>query len=513
MHFIMSRIMRVVPLHLLRNMTIHITSKRKEMLARFEAAGFLERELPDSLGGTWTYDVNFPSWLKELKEQDAQRQKVQSCSLVASARQPSVAAGSISHGLFPGHGYVAPSLVHRSWNSDHHGLRFASTVKMPSVSDILTQRAVHRAEAEAPSPCMTDREPVLPPDGKLHSTLARAQGHDKDLVDNESPLSRFLLYSRNDSAIARELQNQYWETRGVLFGDRAFLPLNQTGEGALSPFDCKILGEGFIVLLQEDSSGRPVVCINPSKIASVKEANSSTLQRAAFYMGAVLSENKLAQLDGCVVLLYLSKISDANVLDDVFRCIFGAQPNRVHSYYLISTPSVCDRGLFDDALVPAAKSFLTRYSNPYRVASFFASPKTISSQMGHENLVPDSLPECMGGMWSYERFSDWIDARIRYEWGLPTRREMNHGAAAVPTYTVAPLSQCSKEARMERTRRLHMLHSRRRRGRKKVEVGVLDEQVDGLRHTNKRLREENQQLEERLACVYQLLRTAGERVE
>jgi hypothetical protein len=115
----------------------------------------------------------------------------------------------------------------------------------------------------------------------------------------------------------------------------------------------------------------------------------------------------------------------------------------------------------------------------------------------------------MGGNWAYSRLADWIDARIRYEWGLPSRKELCHGAAPIPSYKAAPLSECSEEEKQERTRRLHMLHSRRRRGRMKVEVHVLEAQVDDILRSNQRLRDENQFLEDRITCAKEFLASNG----
>ena len=67
--------------------------------------------------------------------------------------------------------------------------------------------------------------------------------------------------------------------------------------------------------------------------------------------------------------------------------------------------------------------------------------------------------------------------------------------------------QLEEEERVERRRRMNMIHSRRKRQRRKIEVEVLKEQVDLLTSNNIRLRSENQQLEAMLAQVQQMLGT------
>lgn len=65
-------------------------------------------------------------------------------------------------------------------------------------------------------------------------------------------------------------------------------------------------------------------------------------------------------------------------------------------------------------------------------------------------------------------------------------------------------SEDDNTARVERRRHMNMIHSRRKRQRRKIEVEVLKEQVETLSRQNTRLRTENQILEQAVAQARQL---------
>src|SRR3569832_1040641 len=198
---------------------------------------------------------------------------------------------------------------------------------------------------------------------------------------------------------------------------------------------------------------------------------------------------------------------DATVGESI-SLVFETLPNRLYSIHLIGLSPDCDRDTFHSSLVPKATALLSQKVKCERLRVHFGESKeSLSQQLAKEGLVPACLPQCCGGEWAYDRLPDWQDARVRFEWSLPTKKALDHGAAPIPDYSVAPLSQCTPSEHAERKRRLHVLHSRRRRGRMRVETTVMDTQVDELRQSNKRLREENQWLEDRVASANQFLRT------
>jgi hypothetical protein len=79
------------------------------------------------------------------------------------------------------------------------------------------------------------------------------------LVARESNPDLYLEYDSYDPWKAALRVANYWKTRAEIFGDRAFLPLTLTGDGAMSSEDVKILRTGFFMVLPNDKQGRTVV--------------------------------------------------------------------------------------------------------------------------------------------------------------------------------------------------------------------------------------------------------------
>jgi hypothetical protein len=514
------RLMQGLPKYVLRSLTIHIASTRRDMLGRLEAAGFLDCKLPDCLGGKWTYENDYRTWLQERAQLDATRYSHRpTCAIVvdetANLIQRALDAGKQPEEL----GFLG---LDSSRGSCKIAAPFELTPRDLKTRDVKKLAASEIARAASPPPMLHTTsfdaptaisDSVVPKQGTIapiHSWYKKALVAAPHLVASETPESTFVRYAGDrDHAFATELMESYWIMRGSLFGDRAFLTMSQTGEGTLTQGDCKLLSEGFIVLLQSDTAQRPVICIDPSKMPSY-DSQTASLQRVIFYMGTVLAENSVTQTDGCVVLLCLTECctSPIRLLDETFRVLLTSLPIHFHSVHIIGTHHCCNQNVFN-SLVHEVTSVLGSYTAVRTFTHYCDSEASLAHRLERHGLVSSSLPECMGGNWAYSRLADWIDARIRYEWGLPWRKELDHGAAPIPNYKVTPLSDCSEEEKQERTRRLHMLHSRRRRGRMKVEVDVLEAQVDDIIQSNKRLRDENQVLEVRIAAAKQFLGSYG----
>jgi hypothetical protein len=76
---------------------------------------------------------------------------------------------------------------------------------------------------------------------------------------------RFLVVSRTLQDAARRLV-RYWEMRQQIFGDMAFLPMVQTGHGALTAEDVEHLRRGPCMVLPKDANGSTVVYLFRSRL-------------------------------------------------------------------------------------------------------------------------------------------------------------------------------------------------------------------------------------------------------
>jgi hypothetical protein len=515
MEAVIPRLMQGLPKYVIRTLTIHIATTKKDMLGRLEAAGFLDSELPDCLGGSWTYEKCFVGWLREQAQIDAVRYSQKpTCAIVVEKTSALIQKALESRSKPEDLGFLG---LDSAQDSSKIAVPFELTSRDFRAKDVKKLAASDKARSASPPSFLHPSNipsPALRDDLDIRTSsfswFERAVAFAPDLVKKESPISTFLRYTGGDDrAFANELLESYWMTRESVFGDRAYLAMNQTGEGTLTQGDCKLLSEGFIVLLQPDKAKRPVVCVNLSKLPSI-DFQTAVLQRVVFYMGSALSENSAAQTDGCVLLLCMYRFSTnpITLLDEIFRILLTSLPIHLHAVHIVGTPHCCNRIVFN-SLAQEAASVLELYTMGEVLTHYCDSESSIALRLERHGLVPSTLPECLGGKWAYSRMADWIDARIRYEWDLPSRKELHHGAAPIPQHKAAPLSECSEEEKQERTRRLHMLHSRRRRGRMKVEVDVLEAQADEILRSNKLLLEENQILEAKIASAKQFLASRG----
>jgi hypothetical protein len=81
------------------------------------------------------------------------------------------------------------------------------------------------------------------------------------LVEMESNPDHYLDHAELDPWKAAGRVAAYWDARVELFGNRAFLPLTISGEGAMSQEDVDLLESGFFMVLPNESQGRPVVSL------------------------------------------------------------------------------------------------------------------------------------------------------------------------------------------------------------------------------------------------------------
>ena len=70
----------------------------------------------------------------------------------------------------------------------------------------------------------------------------------------------------------------YWELRRWLFGERAFLPMTQTGSGALNDHDIQLLQQVPITLLHHDEMGRIVLYFEETR----KDVDPTLFDRISF---------------------------------------------------------------------------------------------------------------------------------------------------------------------------------------------------------------------------------------
>lgn len=111
----------------------------------------------------------------------------------------------------------------------------------------------------------------------------------------------FSFHSFNSWATAKRITT-YWSFREGIFGERAFLPLDLSGKGAMSLEDVRMLHTGCLMFLPFDLKGRSVLYIDRSKLLEDEKISS----RLLFFCIQRIMQNKMSQTSGSVALVNLS---------------------------------------------------------------------------------------------------------------------------------------------------------------------------------------------------------------
>jgi Divergent CRAL/TRIO domain len=126
--------------------------------------------------------------------------------------------------------------------------------------------------------------------------------------------------------------------REVFGNNRAFLPMNLSGQGALTEDDVKTLQTGYLLNCPDDENKSSVLYYDRSKRPQDDKASA----RILFFALQSTMANEASQKDGFVLLMNLSNVfsSDINISKVQFasRLIQEAMPIRVKRIHLVCRP-------------------------------------------------------------------------------------------------------------------------------------------------------------------------------
>jgi len=266
------------------------------------------------------------------------------------------------------------------------------------------------------------------------------------LVAVESPPKRYLQIERDPMDAARRLC-AYWRQRKACFGTRAFLPMVQTGTGALSPEDVEMLGSGFGMLLPPDRYGRTVLLHDRVRLNSL---NADQRLRCIFYLLQVASEMSGAHLQpaskGLVWMTVYSDKTRASAFDAhtstraLKLCASGAFPLQFKAFHLIM---MTNRPILD-RVVPTTLELLQEHFPHLRQRTMvhpkLALPVMLKSLEVNHGFDAENLPKVpLGGRWTIGSFKRWRDDRLHREqkW-LEKIKNKKEAQAAMLTHSAIP---------------------------------------------------------------------------
>lgn len=474
---------------MLRDCAIVHVGTNEQLIQKLGCFGFTQATLPDSLGGPWTTHEHI-TWVKERLRIENGRYN----ALVRVAQDKSNTARSQSKKCG---GPTQEEEIDRETGF--------STFPVAENGTLGEERVAETPEAlEAGLEELQRALDTIPQESK--ASYLRALEVCPELVKRESDPATFLRFDRFDAVAAARRLAKYWEVRNLIFEGRAYLPLNQTGEGALDRRDLSVLGTAYLMCLAKDSQGRAVLVCDGTRLS--RSTRQSRL-RTSFYMYSIAAETKLSQTSGIVLLYVMTEPSFDRANKECLDTVLSAIPACIRDVHLLRYPSDSSEQGFSIKMDPAMLHQFRQIAKNQVIPHVTSSRATISKRLEPYGLIGDELPKAIGGKFGYDRFVQWQELRTRYEWDLPAGVSNKQAADMFDFSRVTPLSKLSEAERLERKRRLNVVHSRRKRERERIEIEVLNEQCDEQQERKKSLHREYHRLKTLVHRANALVQTMG----
>jgi len=322
------------------------------------------------------------------------------------------------------------------------------------------------------------------------------QKHSPGLVWKDVSADTYVMHARGDDEAAARQVARYWLLRLQEFGPKqCFLPMSQTGEGTLRRLDLAALSEGIFCILPKDQHGRTVLFFDQVKAETLSK---DVVRRVAFYMLSVAAEVANARDEasaaatrpkGDLVILVLAEnksFESAATASVTFDDIVDVLPVTLSSVHVVAptldNSKKGDKSTSKDTAVQYASTLFGPSISTDGVFDLTGLPRAdVLTKLQKCGFDAGSLPRSLGGDWGIQRFIVWLELRIRYEWELPPAASHKDQDKIFDFSGMKLPSELSEKDRVERSRRMNVLHSRRKRERERIEVEVLREQCSDLR--------------------------------
>lgn len=324
-----------------------------------------------------------------------------------------------------------------------------------------------------------------------------------DRVASESRVDRFLRREKSDVAAAAKLQAQYWTDRLALFGDRAFLPLDDlTGNGALTSEDIEAMGHGFIVRTPDDIAGRPSLLIDESTVSNTPVSGIVHLRCLFYWLSIHVAQNPKAQTEGVNMIRCISDTSfDRDINMKMVKLVGTCLPVKVYSSHVVLLPPPGARQAFTETLLPVLAELTSELKATKNKIHTSEDRQEILRELEREGLPQGALPPALGGSWTYDTFKTWFDRQRKgtsLERGSAPATVSSDGDTEISSIgdSLVEASKAARaEERKERKRQLDVIYARKRREREKDDTEDLQDQCYQLNQSNMVLKEEGDKLE------------------
>jgi hypothetical protein len=269
--------------------------------------------------------------------------------------------------------------------------------------------------------------------------------------------------------------------RSEIFGPKRFKSLYQTGEDALGIRELHVMQTPSIMLLPKDATGCPVLSIDGTCLEKRRNWIEAR-NRCIFYMVSLLAEDEMSQTEGAVLLYKMDSPPSLPLRFKVVHLLSHEQiSHEVESQINFGDKTHVHVGSSNDEL---------------------------ASQLEIFGMNKAGLPRFLNGKWGLGKFLQWQEYRTRMEFQIPLgvggrdHLEIYDEFPAIKPYSLLLLDN----EKTERSRRLNVVHCRRKRDQKRLKSDALKEECTELKGEHKELLQESRRLQD-------LVRTAVAMVE
>ena len=324
------------------------------------------------------------------------------------------------------------------------------------------------------------------------SAYDEAMNRCPQLVETESDPFHFWKFCNSDIWSAGKKLCKYWQFRKKVFGpDKAFLPLDLTGHGAMDRDDIKLLQSGWMSLLPPwKSKTQPVVFADRRKLLPTCTLDQKL--RVVLYLTKECCINHpTISTEGVHYLFMLAMPKmNKNEFDHEFSrvlsiFVYEALPAKIHAKVILDLPK---RRAKDDGNF-SVQNILSKYlkstldaGGKMRDFEFLYEHKKgdILDKLIAQGASKEGLPESVGGCWKYSEMIDWCTEKMKVD------RQKGRNKR---------LPSMSVDERKAARRASNAIHSRRKREKRKAEVERLQAEGKRLKLENESLQVEGDRLQ------------------
>lgn len=376
--------------------------------------------------------------------------------------------------------------------------------------------------------------------GKMKETekeaYMQAMHQAPQLVEKETNPVRFLRVDNYDANAAAVRLTLYWEKRLQLFGERAYLPMDDlSGNGAMNEADVAVIRAANLARLPNDTGGHPVIL---SDITQLKQSTSTKIVpvkqnrlRTAVYWNTVLSmENIKSQIEGIVCIRVITTtVFDADHFKKSHTMIDKCAPCKFHQYHFCCMPPVKERNLFLKTVVPRMLIMLGKKFEGRLFVHVGKCPADFRAPLAKYGYTEASIPPSVGGTWCYETYRKSLLTEAKVEDNEDMEKESEHisvpsegktaesggettgveglesNKAALTCLALAASDKAREADRRARKRQMDVIYARGRRQREKRELDELQRKCMSLNEDKNSLEREHSRLEGLIAKAHTIV--------